>query len=195
MKKIYIYGCGGHGKVVADIAKACGYDETVFLDDNGKNKFNENLFKHDIIIAVGDNKIRKNLQNKVLKLGFNVVNLIHPSAIISESAKFGTGIVVMPNVVVNSGAIVKDGVILNTACVIEHECKIDEFVHISPKAALAGCVSVGSFSHMGIGSCAVQCVKIGINTVIGAGGVVISDIKSNVVAVGVPARVIKQNKI
>ena len=30
-KSIYIYGASGHGLVVADIAQACGYEDT--LDD------------------------------------------------------------------------------------------------------------------------------------------------------------------
>lgn len=32
--KLTIIGASGHGKVVADIAKLCGYDELEFLDDN-----------------------------------------------------------------------------------------------------------------------------------------------------------------
>ena len=34
MKKIVIIGASGHGKVIADIALRCGYDEVAFLDDN-----------------------------------------------------------------------------------------------------------------------------------------------------------------
>lgn len=29
-----IIGAGGHGKVVAEVAAACGYDNISFLDDN-----------------------------------------------------------------------------------------------------------------------------------------------------------------
>ena len=32
--KIYVYGFSGHGAVVADVARACGYGEVVFLDDS-----------------------------------------------------------------------------------------------------------------------------------------------------------------
>ena len=32
-KNIYIYGASGHGLVVADIARACGYDDSIFVDD------------------------------------------------------------------------------------------------------------------------------------------------------------------
>ena len=33
MKQLVIIGASGHGKVVADIGKKCGYDRIVFLDD------------------------------------------------------------------------------------------------------------------------------------------------------------------
>lgn len=193
-KSIYIYGASGHGKVVADIARACKYENIIFLDDSSENKFTTNLEKFDIIIAIGDNSIRKKLQQKVIDAGFNVVNLIHPSAILSPNANLKRGIVVMPNVVVNADATIKDGVILNTGCIVEHDCIIDDFVHLSPNVSLAGGVKVGELSHIGIGTSVIQKISIGKNTTIGAGAVVVRDIGDSVVAVGTPAKAIK-NKI
>ena len=37
-KSIYIYGASGHGLVVADIARAYGYDDVIFVDD-GDNEY------------------------------------------------------------------------------------------------------------------------------------------------------------
>lgn len=193
-KSIYIYGASGHGKVARDIAIACGYENVIFLDDNSELKFNENLPKFDIIIAIGDNKTRLNLQQKVSDFGFDVVNLIHPSAVISPSVTMQKGIVVMPNVVINADARIGNGVILNTACVVEHECDIGDFSHLSPNVSLAGGVKVGELSHIGIGSSIIQKINIGKNTTIGAGSVVVRNIGDNVVAFGVPARVMKDKK-
>ncbi|WP_169940099.1 acetyltransferase [Campylobacter sp. RM15925] len=194
--EIYIYGCGGHAAVIADIAAECGYEKVIFLDDakfNGVNilKFSPELKKADIIIGVGDNKARKNLQNLVCEAGFNVVSLIHPSAVISTSAKICRGVVVMPNAVINARAVIKQGAIINSASVIEHDCVIGEFAHISPNVALAGGVEVGNLTHVGIGSCVIQGIKIGANSVIGAGSVVVRDITNNVLAYGNPARISK----
>ena len=191
--KIYIYGASGHGKVVADIARSLGYKEILFLDDNSEFKFSPDLPKFPVIIAIGDNKIRANLQTKVQNAGFEVASLVHKSAVISPSAKIGKGVVIMPNVVVNADALIGDGAILNSACVIEHDCVIGKFAHISPNSALAGGVEVGEFSHIGLGSSVIQKIKIGKNCVIGAGSAVIKDIDENCVAVGVPAKIIKRN--
>jgi UDP-N-acetylbacillosamine N-acetyltransferase len=191
MSKIYIYGAGGHGLVVADIARSCGFKNIVFVDD-GKNDFlgfDEIRDDAPIALGVGDNKIRKKVYDKVLECGFELITLIHPSSIISKSSKIGLGSVVMANVVVNVDAKIGDGAILNTSCVIEHEGDIGDFVHISPNVALAGAVSVGTFTHIGIGSSVIQCLSIGKNTKIGAGSVVVHDIADNKLAYGCPCLV------
>nr|WP_315519214.1 UDP-N-acetylbacillosamine N-acetyltransferase [uncultured Campylobacter sp.] len=186
-KKIYIYGASGHGLVIADIARNNGYDEIVFLDDASERKFSPELEKFDIIIAIGDNKTRQKISQKVEAAGFEIVNLIHKSAVVSESAVIEKGVVVMPNAVINAKARIKEGAIINSGAVIEHECDIGKFAHISPNAALAGNVRVGEFTHVGIGSSVIQGISIGKNCIIGAGSVVVRDIKDGIKAYGVPA--------
>ena len=39
MKRLLVLGCGGHGRVVADTALDCGYDDIAFLDDAGPAKY------------------------------------------------------------------------------------------------------------------------------------------------------------
>lgn len=194
MKSIYIYGASGHGLVVADVARSCGYDEIIFIDD-GVNEYPsfENIVKNrhiPIALGVGDNATRAKLFQKVKQSGFEIVSLVHPSSTVSPSATIGIATVVMPNVVINAKAIIGDGVILNTSCVIEHECKIDDFVHISPKVALGGDVKIGKFTHIGIGSSVIQSIIIGKNVIVGGGSTVIRDIKDNQKVAGVPAKVI-----
>ena len=197
-KSIYIYGASGHGLVVADIARACGYDDIIFVDDgdNDYPSFEDIKRTSGIPVAfgIGNNSIRAKLFEKVQNSDFEIVSLIHPSAIISASVTTGKGTVVMPNVVVNAKAIIGDGVILNTSCVVEHECIIDDFVHISPSVALAGDVKVGKFTHIGIGSNVIQGIIIGKNVTVGGGSMVIRNIDDNQKVVGVPAQSITSNR-
>lgn len=194
-KSIYIYGASGHGLVVADIAKACGYENIIFIDD-GVNEyltFDEVKENNQIPIAlgIGNNNIRAKLFEKVKDNGFKIMTLIHPSSVISSSVIIGKGTVVMPNIVVNANAIIGDGVILNTSCVIEHECKIENFVHISPNVSLAGNVIVCEYTHIGIGSNVIQGITIGKNTIIGAGSIVVKNIENFKKAYGTPCKEIK----
>jgi len=192
MKSIYIYGASGHGLVVADIARVCGYEIIIFIDDGDNDylSFEDIIFNTDIPIAfgIGDSKMLAKLFDKVVTSGISIVSLVHPSAIISSSVDIGIGTVVMPNVVVNAKTIIGQGVILKPSCVVEHENIIEDFVHISPNVALAGDVKVGEFTHIGIGSNVIHGIKIGKNNIIGGGSMVINNIEDNKKVVGVPAR-------
>lgn len=192
---IYIYGASGHGLVVADIAKACGYKNIIFVDD-GDNEYPSFIELRDknspICFGIGDNKTRKILYDKVLNNGFDVVSLIHPTAILSSNIYIGEGSVIMPNVVVNANTRIGKCVIINSSCVVEHENIIEDFVHISPNAALAGNVMVKENTHIGIGTVCIQNKTIGKDCIIGAGSVIVKDIPSSVKAFGNPCKVIEE---
>lgn len=191
-KQIYIYGASGHGLVCGDVALTMGYEECIFLDDKKGVKWNENLPKADIFIAIGDNFIRHKLSQKVQEAGFNLVNLIHPSAIISPSVRLEKeGILIMPNVVINAKATIQKGVILNTACVIEHECFVGEFSHISVGAKLAGNARVGKFCLLGVSSAVLPNLSICDEVILGGGALCHQNITQKGVYIGVIARKIK----
>lgn len=194
-KGIYIYGASGHGLVVADIARACGYDDILFVDDGDNKYLNFEDIKDNnyipIAFGIGSNNIRAKLFEKIKNSLFKIVTLIHPSSIISPSASIGIGTVIMPNAVVNAKAVVKDGVILNTGSIIEHECIINNFTHISPNVALAGNVTVGELSHIGIGCNVIQGIIIGKNCIIGAGSVIVKNINNFKKAYGNPCKEIE----
>lgn len=193
MKKIYVYGASGHGKVVADIALMSGYSEVIFVDDgeNEHKSFTEIAPNLPIALGIGDNSARAAIYDKLIANGFEVVRLIHPTAMISPFAMIEEACVVMAGAIVNHSAYIDKGAIVNTAAVVEHDTKIGTFAHISPNTALAGGVTIGRMSHIGIGSSVIQNITIGEASVIGAGSVVVSDIKSGVVAYGNPCRIKK----
>ena len=196
-KTIAIYGKSGHGKVLEDIARANGFQEILWIDDNIKKEalrfldFYEFYHHVPVLLGIGDNVTRHKLFLSLKTKGFSLPSIVHPSAIVSPSAEIGEASVVMPNAVINADTKVGEGVIINTSSVIEHDCFIQDFVHISPKAAIAGNVKVSKFSHVGIGASLIQGLKIGEHCIIGSGASVINDLPSNVTAVGTPAKIIK----
>jgi sugar O-acyltransferase (sialic acid O-acetyltransferase NeuD family) len=203
LKRLAILGASGHGKVVADIAECCGWDEVVFFDDawpkvsvNGNWAVAGNSQAlvecldtfAGVVVAIGNNAIRAEKLRWLSEISAPVVTLVHPSAVISQYADLGAGTVVMPGVVVNVSSQIGDGVILNTGCSIDHECTIGDCTHISPGARLAGGVKVGAQSWIGIGTSVKQLVQIGQRVTVGAGAAVVTDLPDGVTAVGVPAR-------
>ena len=204
MKKIAILGASGHGKVIADIAEQCGWQDIVFFDDvwpqvreNGVWPVigdTETLLKQfsdydGVIIGIGNNLIRFEKIQRLKSVEAPLVSLIHPAAVVSDYTIIGVGSVVMAGVVVNINATMGCGTILNTGCTVDHDCLLADSVHISPGAHLAGNVSIGEKSWIGIGACVRQGVTIGSNVMVGAGAAVVNDLPDDVTALGVPARV------
>lgn len=142
-------------------------------------------------LGVGDNGTRQRIANTLLDRGHSLPAFVHPSAVISPSARLGAGTVAMARVVVNAEAQVGNGVILNTGCVVEHECVIGDFAHLSPQSALGGRARVGLRTHIGIGATLIQLARVGDDCVVGAGAVVLKEVAAGLTVVGVPARVLK----
>lgn len=202
MKKIAIYGAGGHGKVIADIAQRCGYLLIDFFDSSKKSgtvaswnikgdfkNFNEVFEYYDeVIIAIGNNNDRLAKILEVRRWGAQLATLIDPQAHVSEGSKVEAGTVVMPGAIINIGSEIGMGCIINTGATIDHDCKISEGAHISPGVNLAGNVKVGKRSWVGIGSSVIQNITIGDDVTVGAGSVVIRDIPANKKVAGVPAK-------
>ncbi|WP_412499843.1 acetyltransferase [Shewanella chilikensis] len=207
-KCIAILGAGGHGKVVAELAELNGYDNIIFYDDNWPSLKNvgpwpivgkvSDLFadtaKLVIVVGIGNNDARLELQRKLTFKGAHFVTLIHPNATVSRYAKIGLGSVIMANAVVNPFANIGDACIVNTSATIDHDCVVSDGVHISPGANLAGTVIVGEKSWVGIGSQIKQKISIGSNVIIGAGSSVINDIPNFQTVVGIPAKVVLKSK-
>jgi len=195
--KLFVYGASGHGKVVADIARLLGYDFSGFIDDApvaSARSFEKLCTEHagaHVALGIGNNTSREVVYRRLKTSGFKITTLVHPSAIVAESAKIGEGCVVMAGAVINPDALIERGAIINTGAIIEHDNTIDQFAHISPGACLAGDVSVGSFAHVGIGCSVIQGIHIGAHALIGAGSAVIHDIGEHTTAVGVPAKAIR----
>jgi sugar O-acyltransferase (sialic acid O-acetyltransferase NeuD family) len=196
--EIILYGGGGHGKVVLDCLQEQGVKVKSIIDNKytgellGVKRLSELPESVDpncaVIIAIGDNKARKDLSQNI-RLPF--ANAIHSSARISLHASIGTGVMILHNVIVQIGATIGNHVILNTGAQVDHDCVIGDYVHIAPGSVLCGSITVGEGTLIGAGAVIKPGVRIGAWAMIGAGAVVVKDLPDYAVAVGNPARVIK----
>ena len=199
LKQLVIIGASGHGKVVADIAKRMGNDEIRFLDDNKEltecggypvvgDCSQYMSFACDIIVAIGNTKIREQMMCDLIQAGKPIPTLIHPSAVIGENVLIGEGTVVVAGAIINPGTAIGRGCIINTGASVDHDCKIEDFVHVSVGAHVAGTVFIGRGTWIGAGAVVSNNVEICSGCMIGAGAVVINDICERGTYVGIPAR-------
>lgn len=190
---MYLYGASGHGKVIKDIVEANGDTVNAFIDDNkdldelaGLPVLHSAKGLSPIIVSIGVNKVRKMI---VERLDCEFSTYVHPSAIVSPSAKIGEGSVVMAGVVINANVVIGKHCIVNTGATIDHDVVLGDYVHVAPGVNISGATVVGEETWIGVGSCVIQCLNIGKNCMIGAGSVVVKDIPDNVVAYGNPCNI------
>jgi len=202
---LVIWGAGGHGKVVLDIARASGgFDRIVFLDDDPRLAGQEfcgclvaggveelqRFAGSSFVVAIGENRTRARCFQAAMESGLLAATLIHPSAAVSPSAKIGDGTVVMPRAVVNADAIVGEDCIINTGAVVEHDCRISPHVHVAPLVVLGGGAKIGQLALVGAGAVVLPGAVVGEGAVVGAGAVVLKEAPAWSTVVGVPARVL-----
>lgn len=147
---------------------------------------------NEFTIGVGSPVLRYKLYKKIINLGGNYASSISPLAQIgSYDAIIGTGSNVLSQAVLSNSSQIGIGCIVYYNVVITHDCVVGDFVELSPNVILLGRCMVGSFSQIGANATILPDVIIGKNVIIGAGSVVTKDIPDNSLAVGVPAKVIK----
>jgi len=201
---MYLYGTGGIAVVAAEVLAANQIDISRFYDDDpSKTRYLDRLVSaglelnpklvlpedEDCLICIGNNKRRSELIRRLSPL---LGTAIHPSAMISPSAHVGAGTMIFHGSKLQAEARVGKAVIVNTGGSIDHDCVIGDFAHVAPNVTLCGYVNVGEGANIGAASVVIPGVKIGKWSTLGAGSVVVSDIPDYSVAVGCPARVIKQ---
>lgn len=124
----------------------------------------------------------------VSRFGLTFTTLIHPTAYVSPLAKLGQGVFIGANSIIGPGANLADHVFVNRGVTIGHDTQIGAFSRIQPGSNLGGLSKIGRGVTVGIGATLIERLLIGDHAFIGAGAVVTSDINSNVLVVGIPAR-------
>jgi sugar O-acyltransferase (sialic acid O-acetyltransferase NeuD family) len=205
-----IWGTGGHARVVADIVRlGSDYELVGFLDDvypnrhgqrfcdapvlGGKEQLGKLMAQgiRRLILAFGDNASRSRIATDIVAGGFTLGRALHPHATVAADVRIGDGTVVMAGAVLNPNATLGESVIINTCASVDHDSVLGNAVHLSPGAHLAGAVRVGDESWIGLGAVVLEGRSVGERTIVGAGAVVTHDLPADVVAYGVPAKVIR----
>lgn len=209
-----VVGASGHARVILDILRSEDRYEIVGLIDSFKSAGTElagfqvlgneaflveSFHRGNIqgaVVGIGDNSIRSritaNLSTAMPDLPFYAA--VHARATVSPDSTIGPGTVVMAGAVVNPGCTIGSGCIINTNASIDHDGRMDDFSSLAPACSTGGNVSIGTHSAIGIGAILFHAINVGEHTVIGGGAVVTRDIPACSVAMGVPARVVRQRE-
>ena len=187
-----------------DMFEVAGFLDSVNVERRGENFYSAKILggaeqleplreqgvKH-AIVAIGDNRARLRLADKLASAGFELAVAIHRRAIVASDVKIGAGTVIAAGAVLNPGCTIGRNVIINTAASVDHDCNIGDASHVSPGAHIAGNVTIGSCAWVGLGASIIEKVQIGNDAIVGAGAVVLRNVPSGVVVAGHPAKPIE----
>lgn len=207
-QRTVIFGASRQGKIILEVLRAQGNFEIVgFLDDDVSR---QGTTVSDVpvlggiewamanadkclaaIVAIGNNEARLAIGNKLRACGVELINAIHPSAVVMADTIMGTGNLICAGAVVVTGTRLEDDVIVNTGTTIDHDSILHTGAQIASGVHTAGCVTVGRGAFIGVGAVLGPGVTIGDWCIVGAGSVVLSDLPPNVLAFGSPARVVR----
>jgi len=129
---------------------------------------------------------------QVKQLGFSFATLVHSTATVSKKSTIAEGTSVNIGCIVAGFTRIGRYVQINRGVTIGHHTVIEDYVTVQPGVNIAGNCRIGPQTYIGIGATVVDGITIGAHSVIGAGAVVTKDVPEHVLAVGVPARVVKE---
>jgi sugar O-acyltransferase (sialic acid O-acetyltransferase NeuD family) len=210
-RDIVIIGASGFGKEVAflieDINRAGGdYRLLGFLDD-AESKWGSTCLdipvlgaldwlreRADVcaVVGIGDPDVRSRIVARLDDMGIACPTLIHPSVVSHASNRFGDGAVVCAGNVLTVEICVGRHVHLNLCNTVGHGAVLGDFSTVYPGVNISGDVTLGERVSLGTGGQVLQGVTVGPGTFVGAGATVTRDLPGGVIAVGTPAKPIKE---
>ncbi|AGX04186.1 Acetyltransferase (the isoleucine patch superfamily) protein [Bacillus sp. NRRL B-14911] len=204
MKKLILWGSGGHAREVLHMCGQLGIEVAGFLDERPEMK---GRFVDDIEVlgtlsdiyhlrdqaeifcaSVGDPSLKKRFSEMTRSAGFQFAPpLIHPVVNISNRNTIGIGSVICEGTIMTTNIRIGDHVIINRGTNISHDNIIEDYATISPGGNIAGNVTVKEGAYIGIGSSIREKVIIGAWSMIGGGAFVKDDVPEKSLYAGVPA--------
>lgn len=202
-----VIGAGGHGRVIIDALLASGISiNDIQLYDGNPSLAGSTVFdipveclenRSDwadlkIHVAIGDNRARRIISERMQQSGAVLNTIAHPVACISSRAFVEPGCYLAANATIGPGVVMGIGVIANHGAVVDHDCIVGNYAHIAPNATLGGNVRIGANVMIGAGAIILPQVSIGNGAIVGAGAVVVRDIAPGETCVGIPARSLRK---
>lgn len=214
-KSLIVIGAGGFGREVLEYAQdilECtpniGWTIGGFLDDDlskldaykTEAKILGSISSHEVssqnvyVCAIADTKIRKKICEQFKEQGAEFVNIIHPTARVGRRCKIGKGNILCPNSCLTVDVTIGDFNFINCHVNCGHDSIVKDYVTISPFCDITGFAHLEEGVFLGSHASICPSVKIGTFSKIGAGATVIADIPIECTAVGVPAKVVRNNE-
>lgn len=186
------------------------YQVVCFIDDNPKHPVShcglpvyhssdlEEIIKKGIrclATEIADGDVRLRIRRQCAALEIDLINVIHPKAFISCSAKIGKGNYIKSGAVIETNSRIGDCCIIDNGVIIAHDNIIGDGCHLAPGVVLGSSIKILDLAIIGIGVSVATGVTIGRGAIISVGSSVVKDVSDYAVIEGVPGKVVGERKI
>jgi sugar O-acyltransferase (sialic acid O-acetyltransferase NeuD family) len=150
-----------------------------------------------VALAVGNPSRRAAVVSRLTAPQLSFPALVHPSVALAAHQRIalGAGCIIQQGCILTCDIVLGCFALLNLGCTVGHDAALGDFCSLMPHANVSGAAQLGAGVYLGTNATVIQGVRVGENTILGAGAVAVRDLPANVTAVGVPARIIKQEGI
>lgn len=207
MRNLIIIGARGLGRELYNLFKDCkeilpdieckGYldDKTDALDNfKGYPPILSSVEAYcpqpnDVFIcALGDPKWKKYYTEIILKKKGNFINIIHPSAIISDYSSIGTGCVIGRFVSISCDVKIGNYTYIGAFSAIGHDSIVGDFCQLGVYTFLGGGAEIGNICTLHPRSYIFPHKKVKDESVVGAASVVMRNVPEKTTVYGNPAK-------
>lgn len=204
---LIIVGAGGFGREVYSWAKACfpasKYRIKGFLSNQPDDLAN---FDNDVgilgdeasydiqpadrfLFAIGDIDTKKRIVNHLKHKGARFLSLVHPTAVIAETAKMGEGVIIGPHAFVSEHADIADFVMMHFASSCGHDSQIGKYSILSPYATVNGFTMLEDEVFLATHATVTARKIVGYRSKVSANSVAMKDVPAHSFVYGVPGKV------
>jgi sugar O-acyltransferase (sialic acid O-acetyltransferase NeuD family) len=147
-----------------------------------------------VFLAVGDNRVRRDLAASLERQGVRFATLIHPRAELAEDVAVGEGSYVGPFATLAPECKVGRHVMVNIHAIVGHEVAVGDFSQLAPGAVVTGACTLGEGVFVGANASLHPGRRLGDYSVVAGNSFVVADLEPRQTAMGIPARPVFQKR-
>lgn len=201
-----IYGAGGQGSIVFDVAtkqnnlEKC-WDDIIFIDDwnnegvafGHKRLHLKRLLKEQSLeeisfnVALGEPRDKQRVFKELINSGLTPANVISPDVQIGSDVQLGNGLFLNTGAIIHPSTTIGNNVTLMERSTVGHHCSVSDHCFITAGVIIGGNNQIGEGTFVGLHAITREKTTVGSNAVIGMGAVVVKNVPDSSVVVGNPA--------
>ncbi|EZP55115.1 acetyltransferase [Sphingomonas sp. RIT328] len=204
-----IVGAGGFGRELINWAEDCNLSGLLpavagFIDDdeNAMNGFDYPVGMlgsisdyypvagDRLLMAIGTPITKQKVFESLNARGCVFASLIHPRAIVANTARISEGAIVCPLSLISADATLGRFVSVNALSSVGHDVTIGDYSTLSAHVDLTGGVALDTGVTIGTGAKLLPRVKVGAGAMIGAGSIVYRNVPAGRSVFAAPAKLL-----